>query len=306
MDVAIVIRVWARTERPKPRARGEATPPAFTIAELLVVLSVISMLMAISLPSLGAARERGRRAVCLANLRSFGQGITIYATENQDRLVPGDSPISWAVWGRPTDALEPVNAGVRDTRPVNLGHLLKTKILPIPTGKETVLFCPSTRFAYGFAPPGDLPQQWGAPGTACITYAYNEALDGFGCDVIGSGGTPLTHKNTINFVRADGSVHAFRVQPVFFEDGSGLEDLQEVMSRYSVCFPTSMIFQWLDNDAIDVPAARDFLGDPREWYAKNSVLTPRRPLRLADVGNKPLVCDTAGQPVLAPDLTSHG
>ena len=304
MDVAIISPVWASTSRRRKGTPGAPTPPAFTLVELLVVLSIISMLMAILLPSLGAARERGRRAVCMANLHSFGQALTLYATENQDRLIPGDSPISWAVWGKPTDALEGENT---DGRQVNLGHLLKAGILPMPTSKETILFCPSTRLTYGFTPPGDLPQQWGnATGTACITYVYNEALDGFGCDLVGSTKTQLLHKNVINFVRADGSVHAFRVRPAVFDEASGPEDLPEVMARYSLCFPTAMIFQWLEKDAVDVAAARAFLGDPREWYAKNSAQTPRRAVHLAGVGSKPLVCDTVGHPVLAPDVMRHG
>lgn len=55
---------------------------AFTLIELLVVMSIISMLMAILLPCLRYAREQAKRAVCMVNLRSTGQGIYIYANDN--------------------------------------------------------------------------------------------------------------------------------------------------------------------------------------------------------------------------------
>jgi hypothetical protein len=242
----------------------------------------------------------------MANLHSLGQAITIYANENQDRLVPGDSPRSTAIWGKPTDALEGECGGPAGSRPVNLGHLVKAGTPPLPTGKETVLFCPSTRLAYGFTPPGEVPQQWGTDGTACISYVYDDALDGFGCDVCDSVKSLPLHKNTINFVRADGSVQAFRMQRVVFEEAIGSETVQEIMTRYVVCFPTAMIFRWLEQDAVDVVAARAFLSDPLDWYAKNSAATPRRMVHLADVANKPLVCDAIGHPVAASDLPNSG
>jgi prepilin-type N-terminal cleavage/methylation domain-containing protein len=66
------------TRRPPPRA--------FTLIELLVVISVIAVLVSIVLPSLGAARETSRRAKCLANLRSIGQGFSMYLKDSKDRF----------------------------------------------------------------------------------------------------------------------------------------------------------------------------------------------------------------------------
>lgn len=65
---------------------------AFTLIELLVVVAIISLLIAILLPTLSGARRQARSAKCLANLRSIGQGICIYGVENRDVLPAGRLP----------------------------------------------------------------------------------------------------------------------------------------------------------------------------------------------------------------------
>ncbi|MBN2560110.1 MAG: type II secretion system protein [Phycisphaerae bacterium] len=65
---------------------------AFTLLELLVVISIIAMLIAILLPSLGRARARGTQALCAANLREVYIGIHIYAEENDGYIPCGPQP----------------------------------------------------------------------------------------------------------------------------------------------------------------------------------------------------------------------
>ncbi len=59
---------------------------AFTLVELLVVISIIALLVALTLPALGSARETARRVKCLANLRGFGQGLEAYLGDSKDVL----------------------------------------------------------------------------------------------------------------------------------------------------------------------------------------------------------------------------
>ncbi len=61
----------------------------FTLIELLVVIAVIAVLMGILMPALRAARELGRSANCLANERSLVLAYTMYADDNDSRLVRG-------------------------------------------------------------------------------------------------------------------------------------------------------------------------------------------------------------------------
>jgi prepilin-type N-terminal cleavage/methylation domain-containing protein/prepilin-type processing-associated H-X9-DG protein len=66
----------------------------FTLVELLVVIGIIALLMSLLMPALSKAREDSRRAKCLSNLRSLGQGMYMYAQTYHDRLPNGNSPTS--------------------------------------------------------------------------------------------------------------------------------------------------------------------------------------------------------------------
>jgi len=60
----------------------------FTIIELLVVITVIGVLMALLLPAVQSARESGRRAQCLNNLRQVGIALANY-NDTHRVIVPG-------------------------------------------------------------------------------------------------------------------------------------------------------------------------------------------------------------------------
>jgi len=61
----------------------------FTLIELLVVVSVIAVLLAVLLPSLGKARELARRAGCRSNLKQLALAWTAYLDGHEGRFYQG-------------------------------------------------------------------------------------------------------------------------------------------------------------------------------------------------------------------------
>jgi prepilin-type N-terminal cleavage/methylation domain-containing protein len=59
----------------------------FTLVELLVVISIIALLLAVLLPSLGKARETARKAVCLSNCKQWAAATATYVADN-DGMFP--------------------------------------------------------------------------------------------------------------------------------------------------------------------------------------------------------------------------
>jgi len=61
------------------------------LIELLVVIAIIAILTAILMPVLNKAREQGKRAACLSNLKQLQLAWGIYADENDEKIVNGEA-----------------------------------------------------------------------------------------------------------------------------------------------------------------------------------------------------------------------
>jgi prepilin-type N-terminal cleavage/methylation domain-containing protein/prepilin-type processing-associated H-X9-DG protein len=135
---------------------------AFTLIELLVVMSAVSLLTAILIPALGAARQQGRDVACLSNLRQMVIAADMYVGSN-DGYYPLTQDVSREYEGR---AYEYVWDFVTVVDKKTGEKTLEPGILWQGCGITAVQQCPSFKGA----------DNWG--GQAFTGYNYNASYIG--------------------------------------------------------------------------------------------------------------------------------
>lgn len=158
---------------------------AFTLVELLVVISVIGLLIAILIPALGGAREQARSVACRSNLKQLMGGMFYYVADYE--VLPATHSLFFfqglfgSVWPRPAgvtwdgaaDALEDnLTYHAYYTRP----HHLDPKFIADVPGKGTVY--PYLKDESVYRCPSDKPGEArdtviGGGGNGRLSYSLN-------------------------------------------------------------------------------------------------------------------------------------
>lgn len=73
---------------------------AFTIIELLIVLTVLALLLALLLPALSKATHRARIIACASNLRQIGVAWSAYLADNDERFPFWRQNMHWFYGGK--------------------------------------------------------------------------------------------------------------------------------------------------------------------------------------------------------------
>jgi type II secretory pathway pseudopilin PulG len=92
----------------------------------LIVIGLIALLISLLVPALSKAREQSNRAKCMANLRTLGQAMFLYASGHKDRL-PNCNPRGVAV--------NPV-AAERALLALSNGYVKSPKVFYCPSDKD--------------------------------------------------------------------------------------------------------------------------------------------------------------------------
>ena len=155
---------------------------AFTLIELLVVISIIALLLGILLPALGSARETGRGAVCLSNLRQLVTANAAYAQGNTGYYVPAALDIYTDNLHRWHGQRKTASSGVIED---NIFDPTRGPLVDYIGYQGEVRYCPSFENRLDYDAPGF---EIGTGG-----YGYNSAYIGGRNDLYGTNAKSAQH-----------------------------------------------------------------------------------------------------------------
>ncbi len=147
---------------------------AFSLIELLFVIAIISLLAALLFPVFGRAREQGRVAVCLSNMRQIGMRLNMYLQDYDETFPMNRFPDDkHAIEGCKLENGSAYPIGSLENSSLNWRRAVQSYLK-----NKQVMVCPSNPYPYASQAPGDpggdqtnryyLPKDY-----LPLSYAYN-------------------------------------------------------------------------------------------------------------------------------------
>jgi len=133
----------------------------FTLVELLVVISVVSLLMGILVPALGKIRRYAKSVVCMSNERQIVMAVNCFTLDNDQRYPPSvaTKPSGSSSWGWQ----EPMLITAAKRRPYQQFRSMSA-YLHCYLENAGALFCPSSPHKYEFLQQAwDVGENWSHP-----------------------------------------------------------------------------------------------------------------------------------------------
>jgi len=120
----------------------------FTLAELLVVLATLALLTALVLPAMAGTQPRSKAFQCLNHMRQLALAWTLYAGENNERLVLNSDPHvagTYLFGGVPSWATgsEDWSAGQQNTNEAYVSDNRFSSLANFLANSPTVFACPA-------------------------------------------------------------------------------------------------------------------------------------------------------------------
>jgi prepilin-type N-terminal cleavage/methylation domain-containing protein len=140
----------ARAAAGRADASRSGARRAFTILELLVVISIASILTAILMPTLARVREAAERVQCASNLRQIGCALIDYGDDHRDRLPSLDVVQTTDLSAAPKFAEAMALTDQQGGGPDGLGRLLLGSSSGSYLSTPAVLYCPCHRGDHPF------------------------------------------------------------------------------------------------------------------------------------------------------------
>ena len=224
MNLAAIQKRWAISTFGLQRNRVGA----FTLIELLVVVTIIAVLMAILLPSVGRARAQAQSTKCKANVRSLLRCDSLYQADNNDVVMPvsgaSASPLG-KYWSTTPNAFN--NGDVGYILPY-LSVLSATEYggtvlaCPLMVNNPTYAVAPSFALGYGLNSDGAFNMAPGVPPSPSVKLAnISDPTDSAAFADTGYAANTTTMSTTFVFYFTSFTGSPFNQEGAFYAGHSG-------------------------------------------------------------------------------------